>query len=589
MRQALRLIWLVCLLLATPVLAQTIMERLVTPGPLASGHAKLESRCDSCHSSFRKEAQNAKCTKCHSGVGQDISTRTRYHGKYSPARTGTCKSCHSEHKGRGYALIRLDRAGFNHDLTDYPLEGKHASVSCTSCHGKGSNYRGVTKICASCHKRDDPHGGKLGVKCQTCHSAAGWKQIRPFDHTTTGFTLSGAHRQAGCTACHTGQRWKGLGSTCISCHTSDDAHRGSRGKNCAGCHTTGAWRTVTFDHGSTGFPLTGGHAAASCAGCHGSGNSIKKPARGCNACHASDDIHEGHNGTDCSSCHNSRSWTQVSFDHDRLTKFPLKGAHRDTTCESCHSQPPKVAKPPVTCFGCHAADDTHMGRNGQDCERCHTEASWKEVNFNHDTMTRFPLAGQHAKAPCEACHTSAPATLKLSLDCGSCHQKDDAHAGHLGNNCSRCHNSESWKESVRFDHGLTRFPLLGKHAQLECKGCHIDGSFSAKGATCASCHADDHHRGGLGAPSACGDCHNTLDWKAWSFDHDAQSDFPLTGQHKGLVCSACHSQPGDPAETGSRCISCHRRNDIHRGGFGEDCERCHVSSSFSEIKFPGRQ
>lgn len=68
MRRALTIVWLVLLAAATPVAAQSILERLITPGPLAAGHAKLESNCDSCHSSFRKEAQNGKCLACHKGI-----------------------------------------------------------------------------------------------------------------------------------------------------------------------------------------------------------------------------------------------------------------------------------------------------------------------------------------------------------------------------------------------------------------------------------------------------------------------------------------------------------------------------------------
>jgi len=587
MRRLLAIAWLLCMVLAAPVAAQSILERLITPGPLASGHAKLESSCDSCHSSFRKEAQNDKCLACHKGIRADIAGKTRYHGKYGPARTAACKSCHSDHKGRGYALIRLDRNGFDHNLTAYPLTGGHAKVGCASCHGKGSNYRGITRDCANCHKSDDPHRGQLGRNCQTCHTTGGWKSVKGFDHRSTGFALTGAHARAACMSCHQGQRWKDLGTSCVSCHAKDDAHRGSRGTNCAGCHTTTAWRAVTFDHDSTDFPLIGGHAAAACAGCHGAGNAEKHPSRSCFACHAGDDTHKGANGNQCQSCHTPRSWRQILFDHDS-TSFPLKGAHRGAACKSCHKQPAKLVKPPVTCFGCHAADDAHKGGNGQDCERCHAESSWKKVNFNHDTMTEFPLRGRHAKAKCEACHTRPTSELKLSTKCGSCHKDDDAHSGKLGAQCSRCHDSADWKTDVRFDHELTRFPLLGKHASLECKDCHADKSYAASGITCASCHQDDHHKGTLGTPAACGTCHNAMDWKAWRFDHDTQTNFALDGRHKGLVCSACHARAGDPARQGDRCIDCHRRDDVHRGNFGGDCQRCHLTSSFRQIVMPKR-
>lgn len=577
------LLWLVCALLAAPVAAQTIMERLVTPGPLSNPHVRLESKCDTCHSSFRKEAQNARCAACHKGVGSDIATGTRFHGKFAPARTGACKTCHSEHKGRAAGLIKFSRAGFNHAFTDFPLTGAHLRANCAGCHGAGHDYRGVARDCASCHSRKDPHRGQLGRACQNCHTTAVWKQVTGFDHSRTRFALSGAHRKAACMTCHAGQRWKGLPATCSSCHARDDAHNGSRGTNCASCHTTATWRSATFDHASTGFPLIGGHAVAACSGCHGAGNANKHPARTCISCHARDDSHKGSNGTNCASCHNPRSWTQTSFDHDRMTNFPLKGAHRAVVCEGCHKQPPKVVKPPVTCFGCHAADDAHKGSNGQDCERCHTAGAWKTVNFNHATMTKFPLLGKHAQARCETCHVRPAREVKLATQCAACHTKDDKHLGKLGPDCARCHGNDSWTAGVRFAHDLTRFPLLGKHGQLQCLSCHADKTFAAKGTACASCHDDKHHAGTLGTPAQCQKCHNAVDWKVWSFDHDKATRFTLTGRHKGLICSACHTRPGDPAKLGGQCADCHRRNDPHRGGFGEDCARCHVTSSFREI------
>lgn len=589
MRALLRLAALLCVMLATPVMAQTIFERLITPGDLSQGHARLESRCDSCHSSFRKEAQNGKCLACHTGVGSDISKGMRFHGKFGPARRQICKSCHSEHKGRGFSLIQLDRSSFNHTLTDYPLAGAHARAPCAGCHGKGNNYRGISRDCVSCHAKKDPHRGQLGKACQTCHTPSDWKEIEGFDHGRTGFGLTGAHRTAGCMACHGGQKWKGLGTSCISCHAREDAHNGSRGTSCSNCHTTSAWRAVTFNHATTGFPLIGGHAAAACTGCHGSGNARPHPARTCIGCHAGDDVHKGANGTDCASCHTPRAWRQVSFDHDRMTQFPLKGAHRNVECGSCHKQPPKLAKPPVACIGCHAADDAHKGGNGRDCERCHVETAWKKVEFNHNTMTRFPLTGKHAQARCEACHVKPADVVKLSTDCGSCHAAKDPHAGKLGRSCGRCHDSTDWKAKVRFDHDLSRFPLLGRHAQLQCSACHVDKTYSAKGVTCASCHEDSHHRGGLGSPAQCRNCHNTTDWKAWSFDHDKKTDFPLTGRHKGLICSACHARAGDPARLGTDCIGCHRRDDRHHGGFGEDCAKCHVTTGFDAIIMPVRR
>lgn len=572
---------------APSAVAQSIMERLVTPGPLSSPHAKLESKCSACHTSFQRATENRQCIACHAEVGRDVASAKGFHGQFAAARSQTCRSCHSEHHGREHTIVAFTRNGFNHNLTDYPLSGGHAKVTCASCHRPGTKFRGTTTSCASCHVADEPHKGRLGRACQSCHNATKWNDLKPFDHRVrAGFALTGAHVRTSCTACHRGEQWAGLGTNCIDCHRKDDTHRGARGTNCASCHRTTSWAEVTFDHDSTGFSLIGAHAAATCTGCHGAGNAVRNPSRSCIACHRSDDAHKGGNGDQCGDCHTPRGWNRVRFDHDAMTRFPLKGAHRQVQCAACHREPPRVAKPSATCIGCHADDDRHEGRNGSDCARCHVETAWSTVSFNHDTMTKFPLRGAHGRTTCESCHTSPPETVRPDTACASCHAADDPHVGNLGTNCASCHDSETWITHIRFDHDLTRFPLLGSHAGRECAACHVDKRFAAKGTACVDCHADDHHQGQLGTPADCKSCHTTHDWKAWSFDHDRKTRFALTGRHQGLICSACHTRAADPTKQSSRCIACHRRDDRHRGAFGEDCERCHVTDRFSSIILP---
>jgi len=56
----------------------------------------------------------------------------------------------------------------------------------------------------------------------------------------------------------------------------------------------------------------------------------------------------------------------------------------------------------------------------------------------------------------------------------------------------------------------------------------------------------------------------------------------LDGAHIGLQCVACHTKPvADKIELSSRCADCHRRDDIHGGAFGQDCRRCHNTTSFA--------
>lgn len=583
-RAWLRLLCLLGLFLAGPVLAQSIMERLITPGPLSSAHARLEGNCTACHSSFRKEAQNSQCVACHKDVGGDVAAGKGYHGKFAPARSGTCRSCHNDHKGRGFAVVQLDSRHFNHALTDFALTGSHGQVPCAKCHADGARKHAAPKTCAGCHGFADPHKGQLGRECQTCHATTAWKTVQPFDHSRTGFALTGGHRSVQCAGCHAGQRWKGLASTCVSCHAKTDVHKGANGTNCAQCHTTASWKSATFDHATTRFPLLGAHAAATCASCHGAGQTNRRPAHQCTDCHARQDVHKGGNGTDCAACHTSRTWKQIVFDHDRQTDFALHGAHRQAACAACHVQPARAVKVPADCNGCHAKDDRHKGGNGPKCQSCHDETSWKLSRFNHDTMTTFPLLGGHAGVKCASCHVKPAGEVRLSDSCAACHAATDPHKGHLGQACADCHVVAAWKAPIRFDHALSRFPLLGKHAALQCAACHADRTYTAKGTACAACHADTHHKGTLGTPSACETCHNARDWKAWTFDHDHQTRFGLVGGHQGLICAACHTRPADPARLPARCIDCHERDDKHRGGFGDECQRCHDTVDFRRVR-----
>jgi hypothetical protein len=143
---------------------------------------------------------------------------------------------------------------------------------------------------------------------------------------------------------------------------------------------------------------------------------------------------------------------------------------------------------------------------------------WRNgVVFDHD-LSRFPLLGMHAAAPCEACHTSTT-FQDAETKCLSCHEGDDAHERKLGNDCARCHNPNSWSR-WHFDHGTeTKFPLLGAHEGLNCLGCHTRETRGRvrQPSDCASCHSfDDVHDGGFGRD--CGRCHSDVRWGDVSLD-----------------------------------------------------------------------
>jgi hypothetical protein len=70
----------------------------------------------------------------------------------------------------------------------------------------------------------------------------------------------------------------------------------------------------------------------------------------------------------CDRCHVTTDWLAELFDHDRDSRFPLRGGHERVACRTCH--PPLDAaderllrfKPvPVECRACHVNDPVDPG------------------------------------------------------------------------------------------------------------------------------------------------------------------------------------------------------------------------------------
>jgi hypothetical protein len=570
-----------CLLAPVPAPAQTL-ESALMPGPVIAGHAKLEAECGNCHVRFDRAAQDRLCMDCHKPVGADVRARRGFHGRIDAA---TCRSCHTEHKGREMRIAAFDERRFDHAKTDFALAGAHAKVECRSCHVAGRRHAEAPGQCVDCHRKDDTHRGSLGSRCADCHGETSWKDAR-FDHARTRFALTGRHAEAECRSCHRDPSFKATPTTCAGCHRNDDKlHRGRLGDRCETCHGVRDWKTTTFQHDrDTRYALRGRHRVARCESCHVTAGGREKPATTCAACHRADDKHQGTLGPACGDCHVERGWKETRIDHD-ATAFPLRDKHRDVECRECHRDPRSFKGTPVDCASCHRKDDTHKGRFGERCESCHVARGWRDLVFAHDRDTRFLLKGRHADVKCDGCHAGALYRDKVGTECRSCHGKDDVHRGSLGLQCQSCHTEASWKVA-RFDHARTRFALAGRHARIECNACHRTQVFREAPRECIGCHeADDRHHGVLGRD--CASCHNARDWRLGSFDH-ARTRFALDGAHRRVACAACHVVPGATiAPLSGACADCHRQDDVHHGAYGPQCERCHVTRSFREIRLPG--
>ena len=290
----------------------TVAAHAQSAYPLTGRHAAVA--CAGCHTpagaATLYHVRYQTCTDCHRDAheGQFVNT----------ANENRCEGCHTV-KGWRPASFTLAR----HNQTRFPLQDAHAAVSCADCH-RGSTdrpqtvqYRFADLTCAGCHR--DPHQGQFQQRmtatehgapagCLACHNLQAWDDVSRFDHSTTRFLLTGAHRGVPCDKCHrvtplsTGLRKAVFHDTpmaCGGCH--EDVHNGqfvtaSQKSDCADCHNNNKWREAKFDHNRTGFPLAGAHVQVPCRDCHKNLHGVSgrmvlfyKPAP-----------------TECSGCHGTR-------------------------------------------------------------------------------------------------------------------------------------------------------------------------------------------------------------------------------------------------------------------------------------------
>lgn len=459
--------------------------QLISPGKLSSEHAELEgmTHCTECHELRTRGIAPDRCLSCHEPLAARIAAGS---GLHAGADHEACASCHREHLGRDYALIRWEPEAFDHASVGFELEDSHAELGCRDCHSStrvrdvqvrrskvpyaalNRTYLGLGTACVDCHEMDDPHEGGFAPRpCSDCHDQVDWEAAASFDHDETRYPLTGRHRSVGCNDCHRTDSFTGLRfAACTDCHT--DPHEGGMQAVCTSCHATTGWQNVSreavesgFDHDRV-FPLEAAHAAADCSSCHEPGPELAATIRiafrpetvgrgwpaprigaGCASCHV--DLHRGEldragAAARCSDCHTQAAWYPSTFDvarHDEETEFLLEGAHAATPCAACHDAPlgegQFTTARPETCADCHGTDQPHGNQfEGRACDSCHGTDSFRIPEFDH-SATAFTLEGAHEAVACSSCHRDEPRPgggtfvryRPLAADgCSDCHGDD---------------------------------------------------------------------------------------------------------------------------------------------------------------------
>src|SRR2546421_6003491 len=222
-----------------------------------------------------------------------------------------------------------------------------------------------------------------------------------------------------CASCHVNNNYTLNSADCMSCHQSAWNSTPSFGGTvpdhiktgfpttavaCAQCHTITKWSDGKFDHTAFRFPLTNAHALVAnggkvpaCESCHINSNyslSIMPTDCGNSGCHlttwqqTNNPTHATSGPTfavaNCSTCHNTISWTTAVFDHS-TTGFPLTNAHQMApagkveACTDCHI---KNNNTPTTA-------PTHCRNSG-----CHL-TTWQQTNKPTHSAAGAPFAAAY--------------------------------------------------------------------------------------------------------------------------------------------------------------------------------------------------
>jgi hypothetical protein len=592
--------------------------------PLTGAHAAVD--CDACHkggANSKFQTMSTACVSCHQSDFQNTSNPNHVTAKFST----TCEGCHTTDNWLN--------AKFDHSMTGFLLTGGHADPprQCVDCH-VNNNYNLTSSACFSCHQKDFgsattpvPHAG-FPTTCEQCHDVVQWTDGK-FDHSTTGFTLTGLHtsppRQ--CSDCHVNGNYTLNSTACVTCHlkdfqgTTNPNHvSGGFAQTCETCHTTSSWMGAAFDHNKTGFPLTGLHTVPprACTDCHVNNNyTLNNTA--CVSCHLKDfqgttnpNHVSGGFAQTCETCHTTAGWTPANFDHSSVN-FPLTGAHTvpPRACTDCHVNN-NYNLTTTACVSCHLKDfqgttnPNHVsGGFSQTCDTCHNTAAWQPATFDH-AKSGFPLTGSHMVPPrqCADCHVNNNYSITVTT-CVSCHQTDFNNATspvpHTGfpTTCQQCHDTVLWTDAT-FDHSTTGFILNGLHTvpPRACTDCHVNNNYNLNTGACVSCHLKDYqgttnpNHATANFPQTCDQCHDTTNWMNATFNH-ASTGFPLTGLHMvpPRQCTDCHVS-NNYSLNSTACVTCHLKdyqgttNPNHvTANFPQTCDQCHTTSTWLNATF----
>ena len=301
-----------------------------------------------------------------------------------------------------------------------------------------------------------------------------------------------------------------------------------------------------FNHMSTGFPLSGGHATAACEACH-AGGVFKGTPKNCEGCHAlgkrvvatpKSNRHIITNAP-CESCHfNTSTFLGARFNH---------ATARPEQCQSCHNNLVAMGKPASHGTGKKATDS---------CDHCHRTSSFIPASWNHigvapGTCTNCHVTGGQSSIAKPASHTSG--SIKGMNQCDDCHSFTSWFPARFKHNtgaaCSSCHN------------GVLATGKISGHLATtdECNQCHFS-TFAWSPALGAKPANHIPYNTGVN----CSNCHTGLAKVGVATLH--------ANSVASYTCANCHISPTSP---GNYLGNNQNTRKSHEGSSGNNCTGCH--------------
>jgi len=280
--------------------------------------------------------------------------------------------------------------------------------------------------CGNCHK--DPHQGKLGADCESCHVEASWKQIDMQRSAHPGLNIQAGHAKVQCRTCHDRVTWRAprvasaaprvtrrstrpSSATTAPSVTRRSAGWGAARRSVARVHdrTSYPWRESTK---TTALRTTATRRSCRAPSASGSSSSSAAPTATKTCTRVSLRIARGRVRSPAT------RWTAFApttfgVELHATSRFALEGGHEAAPCGTCHTgKKPRVEWQVArqSCADCQRqSHGTQFAEEMQagGCASCHTAVSWDipEHRPRHVALDRRA----HQKARCDQCHTRATA------------------------------------------------------------------------------------------------------------------------------------------------------------------------------------